>query len=100
MNAKTARRQMEAIIEARTTEQLFADLITLDTHRNTDGMLPLEEQRIVNSTITDIIATRHNLNDALDAIYADETWYGTSREALRLALTKATKADPALGPED
>ena len=88
--ARSARARMNDIIATRTTPQLLADLAELDTHRTPAGYLPLEEERIVGAAIADIITTRHHLTAALDAIYDDETWFGTSSDALHLALTNTT----------
>ena len=85
MAARSARARMADIIATRTTPQLLADLAELDTHRNRGGYLLLKEERIVCAAIADIITTRHHLAAALDAIDDDETWLGTSSDALRLA---------------
>jgi len=89
--ARSARARMDDIIATRTTPQLLADLAELDTHRTPGGYLPLEEERIVGAAIADIITTRHHLTAALDAIYDDETWFGTLSDALHLALTNTTQ---------
>ena len=88
--ARSARARMDDIIATRTTPQLFADLAELDTHRNRGGYLLLKEERIVGAAIADIITTRHHLAGALDAIDDEETWFGTSSDALHLALTNTT----------
>lgn len=81
MNAKA---KMQTMIEARTTDQLFADLEVLDSYR-VDGFLPLEEYRMTHAMIADTIEARHGLQDAMEAIFEDMDYAGTYTEALRLA---------------
>jgi hypothetical protein len=82
MNAKD---KMQAMIQARSTEQLFSDLEELDSRRNAEGFLPLEEQRLVHAMIADAIEARHGLQDAMDAIFEDLDYAGSYADALRLA---------------
>ena len=85
--AAAARAKMVAMTEARSTEQLFSDLAVLESQTTGYGT---EEQRMVAALISDTIETRHNLTDALEAVFMDEEWFGTYNEALLLAYAAAT----------
>lgn len=71
MNHETAADKLAAAVTARTTEELFSDLEELDKHREPNGMLPTPEERMVAALIATVIERRHDLTDALDAIWAD-----------------------------
>ncbi|TFD80726.1 hypothetical protein E3T54_03005 [Cryobacterium sp. Sr8] len=68
-----------ATIEAKATAELLDMLDLLEGDKTA---------REIQATIVDTIATRHNLNDALDTIaFADVEFIGTSREEIALAMT-------------
>lgn len=87
--ATEARAKMQAMTEARDTEQLLSDLAVLEGQMVGFGT---EEQRIVAAVISDTIEARHDLGDAMEAIFMDEEWFGTYGEALTLAYAAATLA--------
>lgn len=86
----TAKEKMLKMIQARTTDQLFADLAEIDSRR-VNGFLPEEGQRLVHAMISDAIETRHKLTPAMDAIFADDTFAGSYSDALRLAYVTTVK---------
>jgi hypothetical protein len=47
---------------------------------------PLPEERLTMALIADCIEVRHNLNDAMNAIFEDEDYIGTYHEALLMAM--------------
>jgi hypothetical protein len=88
----STREKMIRLIQARSTDQLFADLAELDSRR-VNGFLPLEEQRLVHAMISDVIETRHDLSAAMDAIFLDENYAGSYSDALRLAYVATVETE-------
>jgi hypothetical protein len=79
---------MAGLIEQRTTDQLFADLLHLDRMPKTP------ETRMVGAAISDAITAREKIDAELDAIFEDLDFAGTYRDAMLLAIAaKTAKAD-------
>ena len=78
-NTQSIQNLIEVTLTAKTTNELLdmLDIIEGDT-----------EARAMRAEITDTIAARHGLNDALDTIaFADIEFIGTQREEIALAMT-------------
>lgn len=81
-------RKMAGLIEQRTTDSLFADLLHLDRMPKTP------ETRMIGAAISDVITAREKIDAELDAIFEDMEFAGTYREAMLLAIAaKTAQAD-------
>lgn len=76
----SASEKLQAAINARTTPQLLSYLAHLETMTRTS------ETRLLGALIADTITEREGIDDALDKVFADETFNGTYLDAIRLAL--------------
>ncbi|BBB42882.1 hypothetical protein [Mycobacteroides abscessus] len=72
--------KLRAKIEAHTTPQLLSYLAHLETMTSTP------EIRLVGAMIADTITEREGIDDALNKVFADETFDGTYLDAIRAAL--------------
>ncbi|SII07406.1 Uncharacterised protein [Mycobacteroides abscessus subsp. abscessus] len=72
--------KLRAAINARTTPQLLSYLAHLETMTSTP------EIRLVGAMIADTITEREGIDDALNKVFADETFTGTYLDAIRAAL--------------
>ncbi|CPT96717.1 hypothetical protein PP633_06205 [Mycobacteroides abscessus] len=72
--------KLHAAIGARTTAQLLSYLAHLET------MTVTPETRLVGALIADTITEREGIDDALDEVFADQTFNGTYLDAIRAAL--------------
>ncbi|MEU9805457.1 hypothetical protein [Mycobacterium sp. NPDC050853] len=81
MTADRARENLQAKIDARTTAQLLSYLAHLET------MASAPETRLLGALIADTITEREGIDDALDAVFVDETFNGSYLDAIRSALT-------------
>jgi len=82
-----ARIKLETAIEAKDTATLLAAHFAIETKASKDAA-----ERLTAALIADCIEDRHNLNDAMNAIFEDEDYAGTYHEALLMALV-VTGAD-------
>lgn len=80
MSIADARDKLKAKIKARTTAQLLSYMAHLETMASTS------EARLVGAMIADTITEREGIDDALDAVFADETFNGTYLDAIRTVL--------------
>ena len=70
---------IEATITAKSTDELLDMLDILEGDKTA---------REIQAAVVDTLATRHNLNAALDTIaFADDEFTGTRREEIALAMT-------------
>jgi hypothetical protein len=76
-----ARIKLESAIDAKSTATLLAAHGTLEAKAD-----KLPEERLTAALIADCIEARHNLGDAMNAIFEDEDYAGTYHEALLMAL--------------
>lgn len=88
----SARDQMTAKIQARTTDQLFADLAHLETLPKTP------ETRLVGAAIADVITEREGIDEQLDLIFGDVDYDGTYLEAMLIAVARKHVDDTAAAP--
>lgn len=79
-NEQTARDKLQGAINARSTVQLLSYLAHLETMTRTP------ETRLLGALIADTITEREGIDDALDKVFADETFNGTYLDAIRIAL--------------
>lgn len=79
-NEQTARDRLQGAINARSTVQLLSYLAHLETMTRTP------ETRLLGALIADTITEREGIDDALDAVFQDETFNGTYLDAIRIAL--------------
>ncbi|WP_104128020.1 hypothetical protein [Cryobacterium sp. Y57] len=76
---KNIQNLIEATITAKTTDELLDMLDVLEGDKTA---------REIQAAVVDTLATRHNLNSALDTIaFADDEFTGTRREEIALAMT-------------
>lgn len=84
----SAKAKLQSKIDSQTTEQLFTLLKTLEGQMEGYGE---PEERMVRALITDTVTDRHDLDDALDAIFMESPDYsGTYTQALETAYLTAT----------
>ncbi|AKF14562.1 hypothetical protein SEA_CAMBIARE_60 [Mycobacterium phage Cambiare] len=76
--------KMAGLIEQRTTDLLFADLLHLDRMPTTP------ETRLIGAAISDVITAREKIDAQLDAIFEDMEFAGTYRDAMLLAIAAKT----------
>ncbi|SKV05549.1 Uncharacterised protein [Mycobacteroides abscessus subsp. bolletii] len=76
----SASEELRAKIEAHTTPQLLSYMAHLETMTSTP------ETRLVGAMIADAVTEREGIDDALDKVFADETFNGSYLDAIRLAL--------------
>lgn len=76
----SARDDLKAKIEARTTPELLSYMAHLET------MTATPETRIVGALIADTITDREGLDAALDELFADEAFNGSYLDAIRAVL--------------
>jgi hypothetical protein len=86
----TARDKLTARIEAHTTDELFAILADLDVLK---GRLAADHPeaanlRMVAAAVSDVITAREGIDAHLDAIFMDDEFTGTYREAMLAAIAK------------
>lgn len=80
--------KMTGLIEQRTTDQLFADMLHLDRMPKTP------ETRLIGATISDVITAREGIDEQLEAIFMDLDFAGSYRDAMLLAIAAKTAAAP------
>ncbi|AWG64232.1 Uncharacterised protein [Mycobacteroides abscessus subsp. abscessus] len=76
----SASEKLQAAINAHTTAQLLSYLAHLET------MISVPETRLVGALIADTITEREGIDEALDAVFADEAFTGSYLDAIRIAL--------------
>lgn len=76
-----ARTNLEAAIAAQSTATLLAAHVAIETQAVKD-----EAERLTAALIADCVEARHNLSDAMNAIFEDDDFEGTYHEALLIAL--------------
>ena len=76
--------KMAGLIEQRTTDTLFADLLHLDRMPTTP------ETRLIGAAIADVITAREKIDAHLDAIFEDVEFAGSYRDAMLLAIAAKT----------
>jgi hypothetical protein len=79
-----AQRKMTGLIEQRTTDQLFADLLHLDRMPKTP------ETRMIGAAISDVITAREKIDAELDRIFEDLDFAGSYRDAMLIAIAAKT----------
>lgn len=72
--------KLQAAINARATAQLLSYLAHLETMASTP------ETRLLGALIADVITEREGIDDALNKVFAEETFTGTYLDAIRAAL--------------
>jgi hypothetical protein len=77
-------KNLKALAAKQSTDTLLAACALLDAQETTDAA-----ERMTRAAMADVIEERHNLGDAMDAIF-DENFSGTYTEALVLALAKVS----------
>lgn len=80
MTGGRASEELRAKIEAHSTPQLLSYLAHLETMASTP------EAQLLGAMIADTITDREGIDDALDAVFADEGFNGTYLDAIRAAL--------------
>ncbi|MBN7484641.1 hypothetical protein [Mycobacteroides abscessus] len=81
MSAADGSDKLQAAINTRTTPQLLSYMAHLET------MTATSETRLLGALIADTITEREGIDDALNDVFADETFTGTYLDAIRIALT-------------
>ncbi|SLH76540.1 hypothetical protein [Mycobacteroides abscessus] len=76
----SASEKLQAAINARATAQLLSYLAHLETMASTP------ETRLLGALIADVITEREGIDDALNKVFAEETFEGTYLDAIRIAL--------------
>ena len=91
----TAKDKMQAMIEARSTEQLFDMLDILESEKTVGAHgirnHPAPEKRMIEAMVADTIEIRHGLEAAMEEIFMDIEYSGTYTDALRQSLARVAK---------
>ncbi|WP_100523079.1 hypothetical protein [Mycobacteroides abscessus] len=80
MSAADGSDKLQAAVNTRTTPQLLSYMAHLET------MTATSETRLLGALIADTITEREGIDDALNKVFADETFNGTYLDAIRAAL--------------
>ncbi|SHU98525.1 hypothetical protein [Mycobacteroides abscessus] len=80
MSAADGSDKLQAAINTRTTPQLLSYMAHLET------MTATSETRLLGALIADVITEREGIDDALNKVFASETFEGTYLDAIRAAL--------------
>lgn len=91
----SAKNKMQAMIESRSTVQLF-DMLDILEAEKTVGAHGIRnhkspEKRMVETMIADTIEIRHGLESAMEEIFMDMEYAGTYTDALRQSLARVEK---------